>query len=537
MDVTINSQVQSPLVRTLESVSTKAGSFTHNIPDNIPPLSMTKVRVQPYTMPGSWATADQKVEFQIPQCGYLHKAVLKFKYAKAATPTAGAGGPAAPPAANTATVSGMRFPLVNHCAYATVDRMQLASRNRAIEHLFGTDLWIRALNSDAGNRSRLLNMSQPRAIYTSGDETRLSEPGRAGDGGDAQPFYWNLLEYGHTPDSAGNHAVSDQAVAYLDVPLSSFESLAHSYNTRFVEPLVLQTWINPPTQYNVVPAANAADPTRCANLNGVELICYFINYHDVTDQDIRNADFNPEVPAVVMQHDCYLEQEFDIINSGVKVGQGDLTNAGYIVNCSIRLRANQLAYAVGVAVVNNAPSVEGYDYLCQVPLAGAAHTDCYNNAANVLAARRNDYLPKIMGMSLTGSGQTLYESVDFENELCDRFAYNLSTLEPKATGPISDVSTTPVISPLDRSFTATTGLIHFGLSNNKTYNSGAIGLQTITNPTLNVTVALPNDFAGWGTYADAAHGRPTPMLHVYVYHHALVQIDSGTGAITRSIDA
>lgn len=45
MDVVINSQIQSPLVRTLARTKGKSQSFTHNIADNVAPCSFTKIQL------------------------------------------------------------------------------------------------------------------------------------------------------------------------------------------------------------------------------------------------------------------------------------------------------------------------------------------------------------------------------------------------------------------------------------------------------------------------------------------------------------
>ena len=47
MDIVINSNVQSPLVRTLSATQGKSASFTHHIKDNVPPVSFTKIVLTP----------------------------------------------------------------------------------------------------------------------------------------------------------------------------------------------------------------------------------------------------------------------------------------------------------------------------------------------------------------------------------------------------------------------------------------------------------------------------------------------------------
>jgi hypothetical protein len=76
MDVTINSQIQSPLVRTLARTKGKSQSFTHNIADNVPPCSFTKIQIGAQN-----ATETQfgrSYKLKIPQYGYLRDVILKY---------------------------------------------------------------------------------------------------------------------------------------------------------------------------------------------------------------------------------------------------------------------------------------------------------------------------------------------------------------------------------------------------------------------------------------------------------------------------
>lgn len=74
MDVVINAQIQSPLVRTLARTKGKAESFTHHIPDNIPPCSFSKIEVNAEHHP----RFNEKTRIKIPQYGYLRDVFLKF---------------------------------------------------------------------------------------------------------------------------------------------------------------------------------------------------------------------------------------------------------------------------------------------------------------------------------------------------------------------------------------------------------------------------------------------------------------------------
>lgn len=77
MDPVINSLVQSPLVRSMSTVPSKASSFVHGVRDNVPPFSFQKVVVQPWNNP-SKSTQEQSHKFRVPQFGTLNRAYLRI---------------------------------------------------------------------------------------------------------------------------------------------------------------------------------------------------------------------------------------------------------------------------------------------------------------------------------------------------------------------------------------------------------------------------------------------------------------------------
>lgn len=76
MDVVINSQIQSPLVRTLARTKGKSQSFTHNIADNVAPCSFSKIQLSAQNQGESQYGRNYKIK--IPQYGYLRDVILKF---------------------------------------------------------------------------------------------------------------------------------------------------------------------------------------------------------------------------------------------------------------------------------------------------------------------------------------------------------------------------------------------------------------------------------------------------------------------------
>lgn len=75
MDVQINSQIQSPLVRALARTKGKSQSFTHNISDNVPPVSLTKIQLS--AQQGE-TELGRSYKIKIPQFGYLREAIMKY---------------------------------------------------------------------------------------------------------------------------------------------------------------------------------------------------------------------------------------------------------------------------------------------------------------------------------------------------------------------------------------------------------------------------------------------------------------------------
>jgi hypothetical protein len=84
MDVVINSQIQSPLVRTLARTKGKSQSFTHNIADNVAPCSFSKIQLSSQNQGESQYGRNYKIK--IPQYGYLRDVILKFTTRERAIP-------------------------------------------------------------------------------------------------------------------------------------------------------------------------------------------------------------------------------------------------------------------------------------------------------------------------------------------------------------------------------------------------------------------------------------------------------------------
>lgn len=76
MDVCINSQIQSPLVRTLAQTQGKSASFTLGLADNVPPCSFSKIEIASQN-PGE-TSYGRSYKLKIPQYGYLRDVILRY---------------------------------------------------------------------------------------------------------------------------------------------------------------------------------------------------------------------------------------------------------------------------------------------------------------------------------------------------------------------------------------------------------------------------------------------------------------------------
>lgn len=69
MDIVVNSNIQSPLVRTLARTKGKSESFTNSLVDNVPPVSFSKIELSPDG--GATGGYDRNYKFKIPQYGFF----------------------------------------------------------------------------------------------------------------------------------------------------------------------------------------------------------------------------------------------------------------------------------------------------------------------------------------------------------------------------------------------------------------------------------------------------------------------------------
>lgn len=412
MDPVINSQIQSPLVRTLTTVATKGDSFTHNIPDNVPPVSFNKQNITAYN--GSTSTG-QTFKFRIPQYGYWNKSYLKMRLTVPAT-------------TSTKTASGAE-------GTEWIKSITLKTHNKSIQTLYGDEIKARLIRQRGDEREKWLSLAKGFIVGEEGAAT------------------W----------TTGSQVID----FYVPLDLASLKAPHVNFSTRFVEDLEVHVETQSVNTFYTV-----ASPTTELVFATMELVSWFHNFHDNTEQAIRNENYQPGNPATVLQYDTYEEQALTLVDG---------------VN-TIDLKSNNLAY--GVTMVHTSSG------------AGLQWTHVGTATQNV-----------ITDVEFWGSGQRLYQADLHEVNLADDRDYNLAVRSENMANTFSGATLSKRMH-----------YIPFGFQNNELINTGAVALQTVNNPQLRITMS-----AGTTTAA-------TGQMKVYVHYHAMLRIDSDTGVITRSMD-
>lgn len=232
----------------------------------------------------------------------------------------------------------------------------------------------------------------------------------------------------------------------------------------------------------------------------VEAIAYFHNFHDATAQAIRDSNFKPGTPASLLTYNTYMES----------VRPLTLTELQETKTIQVPLTTNNLVFGTTFFV--------------------------RRRTGSPLISNKRDHLMQtlpIKEVTLTGSGQQIYNAILDESQVTDVFDY------PLASGKQGRMYSNALISQsLDDPITGESfyfGYIPFSFSSDMTYNSGSVAFQTINNPVLTITVDVgknasrPFDITGSATDAE---------WELVIYHNywQMVRIDSNTGAITRSLD-
>lgn len=567
----MNSLVQSPLVRSLNTVPSRMSSFAHGVKDNVPPFSMTRVVVDPppsnvvqrfdlasFSVPNTTLlTGTTSVRYDIPMYGLLDRAYLLLRVIGQ-------------------VVSGEHYP-INQARYTTAtDAFIGGSTSAATRTAYKSRVLEQVARSTSLNFADVIESVELRG-NTKPIETLY--PGSIASEVQKMPssireFYYRSLAGYAAADNAtigkfktlwdpasGVYTIAHEGagalakVAYVDgeskahlpfvdflipLPFSCLKQLKDNYQTRFVEPLHVAVNLKPmPHVHTSVNAIQAgASAGYC-----MSLVCNFHNFHDVIENSIRDQNYKRGFPASIYGYN--FNRSFN------PIGQTDSKR-------TLALTGKELVDECIVMIKRKVPvgAVDAYQAMSYSPPV----------IASVNAGSNKDQIPVSLSETpvsfhfrLLGSGRELWSGWDFEItgphaqdfELADGHAYGEdlaqlqyipSLIAPSQSSQLSYVTQTDangtalVIGEKLRLGKVLLGFSHamfpikFGMQANQNFYTGGLALQTISNPTLEVTaykngspVESGDEF--WVKYD----------VELILRHSQMIRIDSDTGIITTTL--
>jgi len=473
----VNAAVQSPLVRTLNNIPAKANNFTHGIADNVPPVSFDRLETKQYQGP-TWSAYNPLVggevsRFRIAELGYLNRMYLRVRVACTLHDALSlTGGTLTPIARGT----------------SLIDEVTITTHNKQIERLYGDTIL-----SWASRQPDFPVLARGLKGFFVGCSTSPSAAGTAANV-PCEPVPDDLL-----PNSAAEsfvpHAVNLDATNthaaieyYIPLPFSAMVTPAQNFQTRFVEDLEVHVrWSNA--------GRNITDETADFAIGDVTLVSTYHNFHNNIENSIRNTNYQRGTPASQLGTDWIRNSSYTPIPQGTS-------------GLTVELKSNNLAK--GVLLVFSLKdgyyeSVGGKPPTFDGPTATASST---------FTPPRLEF-----GLEFRGSGRTLWKTTMLENRLMDSKRYYLNTMNPEGG---TDCPYMEIMR--DEWGDQAVGLVYlpFGFSANPQIQSGAVALQTLSNPEIIVTKG-------------PAVG-PAVYVTSYVQMHDMWRIDSDTGVVVRTLD-
>ena len=473
MDPTIQSQIKSPLVRTLQSIPTNSANYVHGIPDNTPPFSKHQVRLNPSS--GDSSNLSGLFVFKIPQNGRLNNMYLKYKMLGTKH--------------NVLTGVVMTQDTDNVFSFANgIEYVELRTHNQTIERIYAEAIPFEIASlakSEVGYKRTL----QGCAGYMATNDTSSEL---------FEPSIMNEPSYQGGVDQMSNdrrHVAHDYLI---QIPLSSTYYLKDNLQTRMMEDLelVVKTKL---ASSQFVPDPHASQLPR-VNQHELQLMVDYINFHENVEEVIRNENFKPDIPAVLLQNDY------------------------------LKFRANYSRTDSEAA-----PRVSIATYEAKIS-SDALVTDLYIVPKMRTAGYEYEQPVSLRNLSLH------FELKSGSGEILSGFKYEYDGVESRQYSTVTRQHQNEGVLPLRWSPNGT----HIRLSLNHTdeYFDGGLSLQSLVEPILTVRVYYDNqapppiwiDVGG----NDVTNFNDNPQyvaFDVVVKRKVMLRIDGNTGKFAKSLES
>lgn len=509
MDPWINSLVQSPLVRSLNTVPSRMSSFAYGVRDNVPPFSFVKEVVdrkggEALAWTDSEATgflfnaeAQTDFQFDIPESGLLDRMYLRVRmYSKS-----GARAPLLPGGADVDKYyeKGTRDAYGSSMNFASILNSVVlrTTGSKAIQTLYPNaiasevqklpsaqrEFWYQCLNGFAAG------VADTAAAVKTPPFTQLYNP------------YGEISAANGTPVAAINKQ-NQWADFLIPLPFDVLHQLKDNFQTRFVDDLSVAVSFNVDEALTAGPGADFPG-FKCS------LVCLYHNFHDVIENSIRDQNFKRGFPASVYSHNYVIERATS--QSG-KVLTYRFANTNLIseIICSLRTRVSAVTTRHSTALPPRDGSIGPFKF------------------------------------TLLGSGRQLWQAYSWELSGPDTADYQLADAHAYGEDLSRPVICRRVQNTMHNITYAATQLIadqitlgfeqlyclRFGFQAHDTFYTGGLALQTISNPTLLIE-SLGNETNPW---ADPQADQIRYSMDVTLKTCQMLRIDSDTGVITTSLD-
>ncbi len=495
MDPWINSLVQSPLVRSLNTVPSRMSSFAYGVRDNVPPFSFTKEVVDQSTgnVSLSWepvantltGTVEQ-FDFRIPESGLLDRMYLRVRmYSQNGTrlPLDAATTPLAVynKSIRDARSSSMNFGSILEQAVLRT------TGNKEIETLYPTAIAAQVEKMPSAQREFWYQCLNGFAAGTSTAGVSIT------------PFSQLYNPYAQIEGQTETNLQNLHADFLIPLPFSMMDQLKDNFQTRFVDDLT----VNVKLRVDSVLTAMQAGATGFAGFRA-SLVCVYHNFHDVIENSIRDQNFKRGFPASVYTHTYYRENTFSVVNKKIiyRLANKHLISELY---CGLQYQASSASNAM-----TSLPPSDG--------TIGPFKFTLYGSGRQIWSA---------YSWELSGPDVADYQ-------LADAHAYGEDLSHPILADVAVNRSIRVVASVATQMDRVTLGFPHlysvrFGFQAHDNFYTGGLALQTLSNPTLEIE-SLGSETAPW----DPSNTKF--KFDVILKACQMLRIDSDTGVITTSLD-
>lgn len=585
MDPWVNSLVQSPLVRSLNTVPARISSFAHGVKDNVPPFSTSKVVVQPYQT--STTVPDFVHKFRIPQFGLLDRVYLRLrmncKYetsgdtsqARRPWPVMLSGDLQVAATNPVATDHNARFSAASS-SWNYADCLQyvaLQTHNKLIEGI-PAECIASEVQKMPEQARRFFEKSMCGFAAGSAniaDVTAATASAAPAAAGYYQYSYlWDpSLTNGQrglkiidsttklngitvaVPAQAADNRVGQKFMNHADfiipLPFDCLKQLKDNFQTRFVEDLEIhvatKNYKRGIQGVGTASTLGGTAPTSGTDHYVPELVLLYHNFHDTIENAVRDQNYKRGFPASIYSHDWLEETVTNVSQSRFRVDfrSNNLVNEIIIV----RQLCNK-TQAVGTTTY--VPSEFTSTYAIGHQASAGTMTAALTSTTGMNGMVHNAVNPNYR-ITFSGSGREIWSGTDHELAGPDTMDYELADGHPfggdAANGgtqvesiigapqlPIFSGTASADANPDDGviaggcllGFGRNLRVLKFGFQSNSNFYTGGVAFQTLSNPSM--TLDLMDTGKSWADHT----------FRVYVKYSTMLRIDSDTGVITRTLD-